>query len=97
MKLTEEREMNFSMSDMMQRFGNRDGDNEDPMGELRRESCQLDTSTMESLEKLLSASQVSRLPQEEDRGGFGGRQQGDRRQQQTDRGRGGQRQQRDRF
>lgn len=94
-KLTEEREMNFSIADMAQRMGNRNGgDDNDPMGELRREKRQLDASTLEEMQKLLTPDQVSRLPKDDNNqpGNFGSRQQGNGRQQQ-DRGnnRGGQR------
>jgi hypothetical protein len=64
------------------------GQDEGPMGDLRRERRDLDRTTLESLKKILKPEQVERLPSNDDRGGQGrqndggqGAQGGGRRQQ----------------
>jgi hypothetical protein len=68
----EESEMNFSMASMFQRGGGGGGGGQGAMGELRTQRRELDRTTMEALRRILSASQVERLPQPDEERGEGG-------------------------
>ncbi len=61
---TEEAEMSVTVGQIMRMRG---GDDQGPVGELRSERRALEQATAESLKKILSPTQIERLPQAEDR------------------------------
>lgn len=68
---TEKNEMTVTVDRLMRRFGG--GDNsDDPTAEPRKQKRELETRTTESLHKLLTSEQVSRLPATNRGGGQGG-------------------------
>jgi len=63
----EEQESKATIQNMMQRFGGR-GNDQGPMGDLRRERREAADAALESLKKVLTPEQAAKLPQREGNG-----------------------------